>query len=83
MITPLVSSNVSHVGRIVNHRCLIIGFITVIKCATIIYLLILIEIMIYQNLIFITEDRVEYVVELNYLLKSDSTKSFIVTIHLT
>ena len=82
MITPLVSSNVSHVGRIVNHRCLIIGFITVIKCATIIYLLILIEIMIYQNLIFITEDRVEYV-ELNYLLKSDSTKSFIVTIHLT
>ena len=80
MITPLVSSNVSHVGRKVNHRCLIIGFIIVIKCATIIYLLI--EIMIYQNLIFITEDRVEYVGELNYLLTSDSTKTFIVTIHL-
>jgi len=46
------------------------------------YLLILIEIMIYQNLIFITEDRVEYVGELNYLLKSVSTKTFIVTIHL-
>ena len=49
IITPLVSSNVSHVGTIVNHRCLIIGFIIVIKCATIIYLLILIEIMTYQN----------------------------------
>jgi hypothetical protein len=42
-ITPLVSSNVSHVGRIVNHRCLISGFIIVIKCETIIYLLILID----------------------------------------
>jgi hypothetical protein len=83
MITPLVSSNVSHVGRIVNHRCLIIGFIIVIKSATIIYLLILIEIMIYQNVIIITEDRVKYVGEINYLIKSDSTKTFIVTIHLT
>jgi hypothetical protein len=35
--------------------------------ATIIYLLILIEIMIYQNLIIITEDRVKYVGEINYL----------------
>jgi hypothetical protein len=30
-----------------------------------------------------TEDRVKYVGEINYLLKSDSTKTFIVTIHLT
>jgi hypothetical protein len=82
MITPLVSSNFSHVGGIVNHRCLIIVFIIVIKCATIIYLLILIEIMIYQHLITITEDRVKHVGEINYLLKSDSTKNFTVTIHL-
>jgi hypothetical protein len=35
-----------------------------IKCATIIDLLILIEIMIYQHLITITEDRVKYVGEI-------------------
>jgi hypothetical protein len=40
-----------------------------IKCATIIYLLILIEILIYQHLITITEDRVKYVGEINYQLK--------------
>jgi hypothetical protein len=39
--------------------------------------------MIYQNLTLITEDSVEYVGELDYLLKYDSTKTFIVTIHLT
>jgi hypothetical protein len=69
MITPLVSSNLSRVGGIVNHRCLIIVFIILIKCATIIYLLILIEILIYQHLITITEDRVKYVGEINYQLK--------------
>jgi hypothetical protein len=36
--------------------------------------------MIYQNLIIITEDRVKNVGEINYLIKSDSTKTFIVTI---
>jgi hypothetical protein len=69
MITPLVSSNLSRVGGIVNHRSLIIVFIILIKCATIIYLLILIEILIYQHLITITEDRVKYVGEINYQLK--------------
>jgi hypothetical protein len=48
-----------------------------IKCATIIYLMILIEILIYQHLITITEDRVKYVGEINYVPMNRQGKHFL------